>query len=360
MKNIIVKFFNNPKLVAIVTIAISFVIGFIYYKSETDYLKQPPAVNAELIDNMQKGNSTSTLSLGFLTNGRIKDINVKVGDSVKKGDVLAALDPENTAGAVTQANAALMSAQANYQKVINGATGSDIDVLKTSVQKATINLERVRDTQNLLVKNAYDAYLNSGVAAVQKNEFDDDMIAPVISGSYTMGKEGDINLEFYPSTSGVAFKTTGLIETTGLINQTNAQPIGKTGLYIRFVDSKKMDNSKWIISLPNKKAPNYLANLNAYEAAKKTRDQSVQIAEADLAQAKSNLAAKAAAARPEDVASANAQVENAKGALQIAEAAYNSRMIKAPEDGVVMSVRISAGQIAVPNSPVIELSPVKK
>lgn len=352
------KFLNKPKLVALVSIIVSIIIGSVYYTINNRNLNQPAKIDSEKIDEAQKGNSTSTLSLGFLTNGRIKEVNVKVGDSVKKDDVLASLDPENTKGAVTQAQAALSLAEANYQKVINGATGSDIDVLRASVQKATVNFERTKETQDTLVKNAYDNYLNSGIAAVQKNEFDDDAIAPIISGSYTMGKEGDINLEFYPSTSGVAFKATGLVETTGLINQTNAQPIGKTGLYIRFTDSKKMDNSKWVISLPNKKASSYLTSLNSYEAAKKTREQAIQIAEADLVQSKSALAAKVATARPEDVAAANAQVESAKGALQIAEAAYNSRSIKAPRDGKILSVRVSAGQIAAPNSPIIELSPV--
>jgi multidrug resistance efflux pump len=76
---------------------------------------------------------------------------------------------------------------------------------------------------------------------------------------------------------------------------------------------------------------------------------------AALDQAKSVLAAKQAAARPEDISIAKAGVEAASGALRIAEGAYNNNFIFAPEDGVVTVLNIKAGEIAVMNQRIISM-----
>jgi multidrug resistance efflux pump len=60
------------------------------------------------------------------------------------------------------------------------------------------------------------------------------------------------------------------------------------------------------------------------------------------------------AARPEDVAVAQAQMDNAKGAVQIAQANLKNTIITAPADGTILSVAITPGQIAIPNAPAIE------
>ena len=65
------------------------------------------------------------------------------GDAVKAGQVLAALDSENTLGALTEAKAAYQNAQANYDKIINGATGTAIDVGKAAVNTAQVNLDGI-------------------------------------------------------------------------------------------------------------------------------------------------------------------------------------------------------------------------
>ncbi len=49
-------------------------------------------------------------------------------------------------------------------------------------------------------------------------------------------------------------------------------------------------------------------------------------------------------------------MEGARGALQIAQAAYDQRRIIAPGDGTVTAVHISAGQAATANTPAVELS----
>jgi multidrug efflux pump subunit AcrA (membrane-fusion protein) len=84
--------------------------------------------------------------------------------------------------------------------------------------------------------------------------------------------------------------------------------------------------------------------------------QAVSSAQAGVTQAQAGLTLKTSQARPEDIAAAQAQVASAQGAVQIAEAAYNNRIITAPGDGVVTAVYVSVGQIATPNTPAIDLA----
>jgi len=73
-----------------------------------------------------------------------------------------------------------------------------------------------------------------------------------------------------------------------------------------------------------------------------------------LDQANASLSALVAVARPEDIATAKAQIENASGVLQIADAAYKNTIVIAPSDGIITAVYISEGQIATQSAPAIE------
>ena len=351
MKKHIISLPHHPKRVIIISLIIASIIGFLGYGQ----------INKKISTTVLEENSTSTgegispsrnLTLGFLSSGRIKSVFVKAGDVVKKDQILAELDSGNTIGALTQAKAAYAIAEANYQKVINGATGSTIDVTKAAVNTAQVNFDEVSRQQEILVNNAYQNLLNSSLVAVPSDSTEN-YTAPIISGSYLLGKEGTINLHFYYSSGGVSFDVSGLTSGTGVSNTITSQPIGDSGLFIQVVSSQ-IETADWVIEIPNKKAANYLTNLNAYQSALQTKNQTIANAKSALDQANASLVALVTTARPEDVAVAQAQVDSALGAVQIAEAAYGNTIIIAPSDGTVTSVTITPGQIAVPNSPAIE------
>jgi len=63
-------------------------------------------------------------------------VNVKNGDNVKAGQVIAVLDQKNSAASLSQAKASMLSAQANYDKLVAGATVYDIQLSQNSVNQA--------------------------------------------------------------------------------------------------------------------------------------------------------------------------------------------------------------------------------
>ena len=60
------------------------------------------------------------VNVGFRTGGQLTEVDVKVGDHVTKGQVLAKIDTRSLQIALDQANANLQTAQANLSNTVNG------------------------------------------------------------------------------------------------------------------------------------------------------------------------------------------------------------------------------------------------
>ena len=355
MKNRLASILNKPAAVSIVSLIIAGAIGTFAYI----HINQP--ATPFFISGPETPNSPSSLdhlTLSFLSAGKIKSVSVKVGDTVQKDMVLADLEPESTLGQLTEAQASFAAAQANYQKVLNGASSPAINAARSAVATGKTNLEQVTNQQNILVENARRKLYSDDLVA----ESDDDTrrnIVPTISGAYNGTEAGQYELYFgdFNIYNGDQISYSGLEK--GIAERSDLpKPLGTRGLDVAFPDVAYNLQDRWTINIPNKNGANYPSNLNAYNSAIQTKDQAIAAAKSALDQANSNLELVAAAARPEDAAAGKAAVDSALGALQIAEAAYKSRMITAPGDGVVTAVYIKAGEVASPNAPAIELSNV--
>ncbi len=354
MKNIFISFLNQPKKVIGVSLTAAIIIGVAGYwqinKTATGIY-----TDTESLTQALTASSTKNISLGFLSAGRINLVSVKVGDKVKKGDVLASLDAGNASGLLVQAKAAYETANANYQKIVNGATGTAVDVARAAVNVAKVNLDEVTKQQGILVDNAYRTLLNSSLQAQSVSDFGAND-APTVSGTYGCKNEGTYTLKTYSSSGGISVNYSGLEAGTLFITDV-PRPLGTCGLFLSFDKTKQLLASvEFSVDIPNKNAANYNANNSAYQLALQTKNQAIALAQASFDQANASLTALVSTARPEDVAAAQAQVDSASGALQIARATYENTIIVAPGDGVVTAVYVSQGQIAVPNTPAMEFT----
>jgi HlyD family secretion protein len=349
---------HHPKRVIIISLLIALGLGIFGYLKINKTIPIP-VVEENSGVNTNDNNSPSgseNITLGFLASGRIKTVSVKAGDKVKAGQILATLDAENTEGALAQAKATYQTAVANYQKIINGATSSAIDVAKSAVNSAQVNLDGATKQQNLLAANAYANLLNSTISADSTNSDNSAITPPAITGSFSKNVEGEITLTVNQTGEGGYVNFSGLEAGTTPVSTSIPEAIGNTGLYIEFPSVNPYIGTTWEINIPNKNAPNYLAIYNAYQSALTTKSQVVANAQAALDQANAVLDALVTVARPEDVAMAQAQMNNAEGSVQIAEATYENTIITAPADGTIVSVAIAPGQIATPNAPAIQFT----
>jgi HlyD family secretion protein len=296
--------------------------------------------------------------LSFQKGGQIAQINVKVGNQVKKGQLLAKLDIKDASAAVDQANAAYNLAKANYEKIQLGAINEDVALAQTTLNNANTALEKTKAQQQVLVNNAYNALLNSTFAAVPDSS-NINTASPTISGTYLENTEGRYEI----IQEGNSFYVKGL-ENTGNQTFSSSAPfpltLGTKGLYVTFPSNIKAANDKWTVALPNTQAANYVANYNAYHAALQAQSASVSASESAVNSAKAALDLKSARPRQVDLDVVKAQVDAARAQLEAAQNVYSSGIITAPIDGIVTSVDAKIGETASVGKIVVSLNSLQK
>ena len=289
--------------------------------------------------------SSTDLNLSFFSSGIVRSLKVQVGDTVKTGQILATLDHGNEFGSFTQARGAVAAAQARYKRILDGASNEEIKLAQIVLDNAKRDYDRVKSQQELLVKNAYKNLLNSTPEASPSGG-QSDYTAPTISGNYNKEIEGKIIISIYYTGNGTSFNVSGIASGSGLVTTTTPQPIGDSGLYIKFPSTSVININEWVITIPNKKASDYLTNYNAYQAALKTQDSALGVTQALIDQREAELSIKQATARPADIDLAKADILSAEGQLQLASANFEHTILRAPTGGTITKIDIKIGELA--------------
>ena len=289
--------------------------------------------------------SKTDLDLSFSASGIVRHVYVSVGDRVREGQTLATLDQGQAQATLTQARGALAAAQARLAQTLAGASSENIKL-------AQVTLDQTKLTQGILVSNAYHKLLNSTLTVDPQGDGGNpsSYVTPIVSGAYNGDTEGVIKISVSYTGNGGFFSASGLVSATGLVNSNLAQPIGDSGLSIKF-PTNVSNISNWIIRIPNKNAPDYLTNYNVYQSALSEQNLSVSQREAELA-------VKQAGARSADVDLAKADIISALGQVESAQAKYNDTVISAPASGTITSVDIKLGELATAQKEVIILQDV--
>ncbi|MCE9585340.1 efflux RND transporter periplasmic adaptor subunit [Candidatus Nomurabacteria bacterium] len=336
------------------------IVGFFMFSGDkSDNIQISQVKFSDLSKNIQATGqviSKTDLNLSFNKTGTVKSVKVNVGDIVKTGQILATLDQGQAGAVLTQAKGALLAAKAKYNKILQGASNEEIVLAEIALKNSQNDFENVKNAQNVLVSNAYQNLLNSNLQAYPTSSFTN-AISPTISGTYILGKEGDIKISLYQSGNGGYFNTSGVFNTSGSISYSSPQALGDSGLYIQFPTNYSVQDS-WVVSIPNKQASNYLTNYNAYQNALKTQTSALSSAQSLVDQKQAELNLKKANARQSDIDLANADILSAEGNLESAQSAYEDTIIRAPADGTITKIDIKYGEISQVGKAVISLQDI--
>ena len=325
MKNKIIKTLSKPKIIIPSFAILAIIATIILYR----HVGEAPIVNIEKETSALGAlNNNRTINLSFPKSGRIEKVLVQEGQSVYKGQILAKLSAPDAEGTISQTKGALDLAEAEY---------------------ASLNLQykNSKKQQDLIVKNAYQTLLSSGLEGTPDKQ---DVNSPIISGTYSCEKEGSYIINLYRSSdsdTGMSFNFTGLESGTTSVKFDNPVPMGNCGLQIKFKNLTYFNTDvKWTIDIPNTKSPVYLANKNTYELAKENRDKVLS----ELLTTIGNDDGK--------VGVAIAKVNAARGAYEAALGAYENNLIKAPTDGIINFVDkdLKVGQGVVANKNIISIT----
>lgn len=145
----------KKKIMWIGVVAIIFVVGGVWWRSSQT--KKPEftsiAVTRGTLEQRVEGSGTVTAAtdanLNFEITGTIARLPAKVGDHIKKNQLIAQLKTENLDAVVTQSAGTLKRAQANLNQALAGSTTEILDQYRADVEKAKANLNKARvDLEN--------------------------------------------------------------------------------------------------------------------------------------------------------------------------------------------------------------------
>ncbi|OGB85676.1 hypothetical protein A2994_02875 [candidate division Kazan bacterium RIFCSPLOWO2_01_FULL_48_13] len=271
--------------------------------------------------------SGQSLELGFLSPGIVKIVSVKVGDEIKKGDLLVALNTDVLNRQAAQARASIQAAQAMMYKAQNQLRSVDINVLNLGLDSARIALENAqRSYQNAL--NAYNAGqgLISGSAEIARVALNNAQAAFTstqsnynrILSAYSSGRA---------TIADVQQASAALTTASAAYNMAQAQYQAA----IREEDSQRVNSRA---QLDNARSALNSAEL-AYRLAEAQRSQSL------------------APASSADIQSAAAQVAASVAALQMVQAQIAQATLRAPIDGRVVSVNAKPAELSRTGQPAV-------
>lgn len=253
----------------------------------------------------------SRASLAFEIPGRVAEVPVKVGDTVEAGDVLARLDSEQLALQVQQSQAALASAEAQLGQLRAGPRPEEVTVAEANLQALQAQVAGAAANRDQLESGPTDAQIAAAEADLASALFQRKVAEKAYDRIDKKDKDRkeQARYDLYAADEAVAAAQARLDELLA-----GADP----------------DQLRALRS-------------NVWAAA----------AQRDAAQARLDLLL--AGAAEGQIAAAEARVAQAQAALEQAQLALEQATLRAPFDGVVAQVNVTAGEMASAGLPAISL-----
>jgi HlyD family secretion protein len=307
------KSLNQPKqkkwwLIALVLISITG-IGYVAYRQMV-LVPQQKAKNQVQMALVERKDLTITVSANGTvqpersvnvspkTSGILKQLLVKEGDLVEKGQVLAYMDDSNLQGQYRQAQGNLAAAEANLQKLRNGNRTEEIATAQAQLAEQTANLEKLRNGNR--VQDISEAQAKLKDAQYALGQADDDL-----QRNQALYRDGAISLQSL---------------NTSRTNRDRAQT--------------QVKQAEQGVSLMRSG----------------TRPEEISQAEAMVQEKQSALDLSEAGSRSEDIEEADAKVTAASGSVQIIQASLDDMVIRAPFSGTVARKFSDPGAFVTPTT----------
>lgn len=307
-------------------------------------------------------------NLEFPFSGTIDKVWVKEGQSISRGARIIKLDTIDFELELKKLGSVLVQAQANLEKLVNGATPEDISVSEVKVENAEKALE---DAKKNLVNKLQDAYVKSDDAI--RNSADQ-----LFSNSRSTNPQ--INVTVSNGQLKVDIETRRLV----LENILNAWDTSLAGLSIEneltfFVNeaNKNLDEMREFLdrlalmvnglsgssSLPQTTIDGYKSDISTARTNVNTAitntsfaEEKSRTAESSLSLTQQELELKVSGARKEDITIAKAGVEETESQEALVREKIRKSTIYAPGSVTVEKIWLEEGEIFRPGNTVVSLS----
>ena len=139
MSLLLITVFTVPKAEAAVSVDVK--------KAVISDISEKSVVNGRIVPD-------KTISIISEINGKIEELNVEMGQYVKKGEKLIVFEDDQIQAQFNQAEASLKAAKANLARLKKGASENDIDASLANIKQAEASLEMAKAQHALLLEGA--------------------------------------------------------------------------------------------------------------------------------------------------------------------------------------------------------------
>ncbi len=325
----ILHFLKNKFVIAGI-IVIALIAGFIIYRSgksgsALESTTATTTVLSEVVSVTGKVTPFGQADLGFEKGGTIASINVKVGDHVGRGQLIASVKDDQTYASLLGAEANLAAAQAD---LTDNQTNTQIDY--TNAQKNAINASRSAYTKiNNVVLNQIDTFFRNGPSS-------NPTFVPYVE-SYNAGR----NLEL------TRIKITEALQawkkkTEALTSPANADvALQDARRYTDIVNDFTNQLSTLITDLTRNGSGTSQATIDTYLATVNSANTNINSALSEVTTAENALNS----ATPKSVKSLEARIAQAQADVSNYQAQYAKSRVTAPFAGIVTKITPQLGDI---------------
>ena len=310
---------RNRILAGIVVVVAVSALGFAGYQR---FLAPTPAAPTPIPQTQETESIVSAhgsliprrrADLAFRAGGRVAEVLVAEGETVRQGDALARLQDDELRAGVAQAGAALDLARANLAQIEEGARPEQIAQAEASLRIAEANLAAAIAGRDRLTGGATDAQ----IAAAQANQAAAQVEQKLAQDAYDQIDHAGV---------------------TGTLEEQARYRLNAANQALAAAQ-KALDDALSGSTLSVRSAHAGVA------AGRAQRD----LAQAQLDQLKNG-------ATESQRAAARAGVAQAEAAVQAAQAALDEATLRAPFDGTVAQVTVDAGQVIGPGFVVVSIA----
>lgn len=277
-------------------------------------------------------------NLGFTTGGQLTAVNVKVGDRVTVGQVLATIDPFSAQQALDQARGQLRTQQATLEKLTNSPVVAGNQDTLDQAQKILDKTKAQASAQNDAAETAVD---NARRALSQaKKEQDKAEDAAKAACSTTA-----MAMPTSPSTPSTNSAVTMLTSGSGSSSASS---------------SAACTSAKAAVSQAKSGVVTAQNNLDTAKQQQDVTEESGRLAVANAQQgvvSAQNALNSSASDRPSDISAQAGQVTAAQSAVDSAQRGVDDTTLRAPIDGTVAAVNGTVGEFVSPSANTSALAP---
>lgn len=289
-------------------------------------------------------------TLSMAASGIVAEILVEEGGSVQAGEVILRLRNAHQQAAVAEAQAALTSAQAQYEALAAGPRAQEIDAAQASLDAARAGLARLEDGARPQEIAAAEAALDAARASLQRLYEGPGKQARIAAEAELANAEAALAQAqaAYDLVAGRA-DVAMLPQSLQLEQATNAYQAAKAQYDAMFAEP---DDDL----VAGARAQVKQAQANLERLREPARANEIAEAEAMVRQAQARLDLLQAGARAEELAAAAAAVGQAEAGLDLAQASLADTELCAPFAGTVAVLAVRSGEQVVAGAPVARLA----